>query len=118
MIHGLKDVITKLPTANHATPIYLLKYLKKVTGYKDVNRIAVANMAIVFGPTLMWPSAHFTTTNMMQQNMIVEQWREHLWFPTLSTVVPVPVLVIRPYQPSQCCQCPCNLAHDGERGAA
>ena len=76
MIHGLKDVITKLPTANHATPIYLLKYLKKVTGYKDVNRIAVANMAIVFGPTLMWPPAHLTTTNMalnmMQQNMIVE----------------------------------------------
>jgi len=75
-IRGLKDVITKLPTANHATLIYLLKHLEKVTGYKDVNRMAVANMAIVFGPTLMWPPAHLTTTNMalnmMQQNMIVE----------------------------------------------
>ena len=50
MIHGLKDVITKLPTANHATPIYLLKYLKKVTGYKDVNQIAVANMANYLRP--------------------------------------------------------------------
>ncbi len=36
----------------------------------------VANLAIVFGPTLMWPPASLVTTNMalnmMQQNMIVE----------------------------------------------
>merc|ERR1712013_868536 len=56
-VRGLKDAITKLPAANHSTLIFLLKHLEKVTGYKDVNRMAVANMAIVFGPTLMWPPA-------------------------------------------------------------
>lgn len=75
-VRGLRDVITKLPASNHSTLIFLLKHLEKVTSYKDVNRMAVANMAIVFGPTLMWPPAHLTTTNMalnmMQQNMIVE----------------------------------------------
>jgi len=54
----------------------LLSHLEKVTGFREVNRMAVANLAIVFGPTLMWPPAHMTTTNMalnmMQQNMIVE----------------------------------------------
>ena len=52
------------------------KRLEKVTVYKDVNRMAAANLAIVFGPTLMWPPVHLTTTNMalnmMQQNMVVE----------------------------------------------
>jgi len=75
-VRGLRDVIIKLPAPNHITLIFLLKHLEKVTSYKDVNRMAVANLAIVFGPTLMWPPAHLTTTNMalnmMQQNMIVE----------------------------------------------
>jgi len=61
---------------NFSTQINLLKHLEKVTQYKDVNRMASANLAIVFGPTLMWPPANLTTTNMalnmMQQNMIVE----------------------------------------------
>lgn len=44
--------------------------------------MAVSNLAIVFGPTLMWPPAHLTNTNMalnmMQQNMIVEALITHL----------------------------------------
>ena len=44
--------------------------------------MAVSNLAIVFGPTLMWPPAHLTNTNMalnmMQQNMIVEVLITHL----------------------------------------
>ena len=72
----IKEIITKMSGTHHATLFFLLKHLEKVTNFKDVNRMAAANLAIVFGPTLMWPPTHLTTTNMalnmMQQNMIVE----------------------------------------------
>jgi len=72
----LKEIIARFPSPHRATLFSLLSHLEKVTGYREVNRMAVANLAIVFGPTLMWPPAHLTTTNMalnmMQQNMIVE----------------------------------------------
>jgi len=75
-LRGLKEVVGRLPTAHQATLIALLRHLDKVTAYKEVNRMAVSNLAIVFGPTLMWPPAHLANTNMalnmMQQNMIVE----------------------------------------------
>ena len=75
-IKGLKEEVSKLPGCHQATLIYLLRHLDKVTSYKLVNRMAVSNLAIVFGPTLMWPPTHLTNTNialnMMQQNMIVE----------------------------------------------
>jgi len=76
-VRGLREVLSKLPSANQVTLMTLLKHLEKVTSYKEVNRMAVANLAIVFGPTLMWPPAHLTAgsnmaLNMMQQNMIVE----------------------------------------------
>jgi len=75
-VKGLKEVVHKLTAPHQATLIALLRHLEKVTTYKEVNRMAVSNLAIVFGPTLMWPPAHLTNTNMalnmMQQNMIVE----------------------------------------------
>ena len=75
-LRTIKEIVGRLPTFHFSTLIFLLKHLEKVTQYKDVNRMASANLAIVFGPTLMWPPANLTTTNMalnmMQQNMIVE----------------------------------------------
>lgn len=75
-IKGLKEEVHRLPECHRATLICLLRHLEKVTTYKLVNRMAVSNLAIVFGPTLMWPPTHVTNTNialnMMQQNMIVE----------------------------------------------
>lgn len=86
-IKGLKEGLSKLPVANRSTLLALLKHLEKVTSYKEVNRMAVANLAIVFGPTLMWPPEHLTTgtnmaLNMMQQNMIVEALISNLSFIT------------------------------------
>lgn len=80
-IKGLKEILQRLSPPHQATLVALLKHLDKVTQYKEVNRMAVSNLAIVFGPTLMWPPAHLTTNmalNMMQQNMIVEALITHL----------------------------------------
>ena len=72
----IKEIMSKMTGTHHATLIFLLKHLERVTNFKDLNRMAAANLAIVFGPTLMWPPSHLTTTNMalnmMQQNMVVE----------------------------------------------
>ena len=56
----------------------LLRHLVKVASFKDKNRMQFSNLAIVFGPTLMWspPQEASKTVNLaldlMQQNMIVE----------------------------------------------
>ena len=65
-----------MPTPHRATLCALLKHLVKVTQFKEKNRMQIPNLAIVFGPTLMWPPAHLVSVNlaldMMQQNIIVE----------------------------------------------
>ncbi|CAB0010954.1 unnamed protein product [Nesidiocoris tenuis] len=42
--------------------------------WKDFNRMLVANLAIVFGPTLMWPEqeSQNMASELMQQNMVIE----------------------------------------------
>jgi len=72
----MKDILSKVSPTHYNTLMLLLSHLDRVTHHKDVNRMAAANLAIVFGPTLMWPPSHLTSTNMalnmMQQNMLVE----------------------------------------------
>ncbi len=87
---GLREIVQQRLTAPHrATLLALLRHLDKVTQYKEVNRMAVSNLAIVFGPTLMWPPVgggagaaatnnNMMALNMMQQNMIVEALLTHL----------------------------------------
>ena len=71
-----------LPTPHRATLSVLLKHLVKVTQFKEKNRMQIPNLAIVFGPTLMWPPAHLVSVNlaldMMQQNIIVEALLNHV----------------------------------------
>ena len=75
-IKQIKDCISSMPTPHRATLCALLKHLVKVTQFKEKNRMQIPNLAIVFGPTLMWPPAHLVSVNlaldMMQQNIIVE----------------------------------------------
>ena len=65
-----------LPQAHRATLAYLLRHLLRVTELKGTNRMQIPNLAIVFGPTLMWPPSNLVSHNlalsMMQQNIIVE----------------------------------------------
>ncbi len=72
----IKECVNSMPAAHRSTLAALLKHLVKVTAFKDRNRMQIPNLAIVFGPTLMWPPAHLVSVNlaldMMQQNIIVE----------------------------------------------
>ena len=75
-IKQIKDCVASMPTPHRTTLCALLKHLVKVTQFKEKNRMQIPNLAIVFGPTLMWPPAHLVSVNlaldMMQQNIIVE----------------------------------------------
>ena len=83
-----------MPAANRATLRTLLSHLLRVTELQEHNRMQIPNLAIVFGPTLMWPppaaaaaadggggsvsashavaKTHNLALDMMQQNIIVE----------------------------------------------
>ncbi|KAF8784538.1 rho GTPase-activating protein 15-like [Argiope bruennichi] len=73
-LEALKKLVQKMPEPNYETLKVLLKHLLRVTEYHKQNRMQVQNLAIVFGPTLMWPehvSANIAL-DMMHQNRIVE----------------------------------------------
>ena len=66
-----------MPTAHRSTLSLLLRHLIRVTEFADHNRMQIPNLAIVFGPTLMWPPPNLAASqnlalDKMQQNIIVE----------------------------------------------
>lgn len=76
----LKEVMkTRMPPASKATLEALCRHLLRVVDLKAENRMQASNLAIVFGPTLMWSEAEasggggaFIAINMMYQSQIVE----------------------------------------------
>ena len=73
------EIIEWLPVENYDTLQYLLKHLLKITEYRAYNRMHISNLAIVFGPTLMWAATESTNLalDMMQQNLVVEALLNH-----------------------------------------
>lgn len=68
------DIVESLPTENYDTLQFLLRHLLKITEYCEHNRMHISNLAIVFGPTLMWAAtvSNNLALDMMQQNLVVE----------------------------------------------
>ncbi|KAI5712103.1 hypothetical protein M8J75_005882 [Diaphorina citri] len=69
-----RDIIRSLPSPNHDTFKFLLQHLLRVTKYKEFNRMHIPNLAIVFGPTLMWSEQESKNMalDFMQQNLVIE----------------------------------------------
>ncbi len=55
-------VIQKLPKQHFENLRYLIKFLKDLSSHQDVNKMSVANIAIVIGPNLLWPQPPLTST--------------------------------------------------------
>ena len=51
---SLKRILHDLPTHHFDTFHYLAEHLHRVQLHSDKNKMDVHNIAIVFGPTLMW----------------------------------------------------------------
>ncbi|XP_026740436.1 uncharacterized protein LOC113502889 isoform X3 [Trichoplusia ni] len=74
-IKEFQSIVKALPQCNRDTLKFLLEHLLKVTERKDRNRMHTANLAIVFGPTLLWApaeQAHNIAVDCIQQNNVVD----------------------------------------------
>ncbi|XP_068118082.1 rho GTPase-activating protein 27 isoform X2 [Hyperolius riggenbachi] len=75
----LRELILSLPPPNLETMRILFKHLCGVVENKDLNRMSVQSVAIVFGPTLLRPEEEGGNIAMYMifQNQIVEQILNH-----------------------------------------
>ncbi|CAB3365893.1 rho GTPase-activating protein 1 [Cloeon dipterum] len=48
-------ILEKLPEDNYRTLKYIMQFLSKVMDRSDLNKMTSANLAVVFGPNLVWP---------------------------------------------------------------
>ncbi|KAF4520822.1 hypothetical protein B566_EDAN007117 [Ephemera danica] len=73
-LQQFRDIIKNLPAPNHDTLKFLLQHLLRVTQEQASNRMHIPNLAIVFGPTLMWPEEESLNMalDLMQQNIVIE----------------------------------------------
>ncbi|XP_013167673.1 PREDICTED: uncharacterized protein LOC106117785 isoform X2 [Papilio xuthus] len=74
-IKEFREIVNCLPECNRDTLKFLLEHLLKVTQYSERNRMHTANLAIVFGPTLLWApaaQAHNIAVDCIQQNNVVD----------------------------------------------
>jgi len=72
-VSKLKEIISLLPKPNRCTLQALLRHLLKVAALNEFNRMQIPNLAIVFGPTLMYAAeSQNMATDLMQQNLVIE----------------------------------------------
>ncbi|XP_066997217.2 rho GTPase-activating protein 12 isoform X2 [Anabrus simplex] len=74
-IRMFQDIVQQLPDPNRDTLAFLLRHLRKVTEYEEHNRMHIPNLAIVFGPTLIWREKEChqnMALEYMQQNLVIE----------------------------------------------
>ncbi|KAK2711447.1 rho GTPase-activating protein 12-like isoform X2 [Artemia franciscana] len=73
-VKKFRELLLTFPKENYETLKFLFTHLLKVTEYREKNRMQISNLAIVFGPTLMWPATESLNLalDMMQQNLVIE----------------------------------------------
>ena len=62
----IKKILNQLPKPHKETLAVLLSHLNHVVDYSDQNLMDVRNLAIIFGPNLMWAPAKLTSSYMAQ----------------------------------------------------
>uniref|UniRef100_A0A1A8CRN9 Rho GTPase activating protein 1 n=1 Tax=Nothobranchius kadleci TaxID=1051664 RepID=A0A1A8CRN9_NOTKA len=50
----MKELLESLPQENYASLRYLITFLAQVSANSDVNKMTNSNLAVVFGPNLLW----------------------------------------------------------------
>ncbi|KAF9984325.1 rho GTPase-activating protein [Modicella reniformis] len=82
----MKDLIRSLPPPNYLLLKRIVEHLERVTDFEETNHMYAANLAIVFGPTLLRPggsSANSFATSMKnlghQQNIVRNMILQYHW---------------------------------------
>ncbi|KAJ3179713.1 Rho GTPase-activating protein 9 [Gaertneriomyces sp. JEL0708] len=73
----IKNLVQALPKHNYDTLEYVIRHLRRVADHSEENKMEPANLAIVFGPTLIRPpedaqTAYMNMMNMTYQNQLIE----------------------------------------------
>ncbi|XP_063607320.1 serine/arginine repetitive matrix protein 2-like isoform X4 [Penaeus indicus] len=74
-VEKLTKAVRQLPVENYDTMKVLLQHLLRVSEYESENRMSISNLAIVFGPCLLWPkitNAQDLMTDVMLHNRVIE----------------------------------------------
>ncbi|XP_033104110.1 rho GTPase-activating protein 15-like [Anneissia japonica] len=73
-IKMFRELVKRLPSCNYSTLKMLLQHLLRVAQRAEENRMQEHNLAIVFGPTLMWPQEETGSValNLVYQNQVIE----------------------------------------------
>ncbi|XP_043222416.1 rho GTPase-activating protein 27-like isoform X1 [Amphibalanus amphitrite] len=73
-VAAFRRMVVALPPPNRDTLATLLAHLNRVTELQEFNRMHAHNLAIVFGPTLMWAEQESPdlALDLMRQNRVVE----------------------------------------------
>ncbi|KAF0302371.1 Rho GTPase-activating protein 15 [Amphibalanus amphitrite] len=73
-VASFRRMVVALPPPNRDTLATLLAHLNRVTELQEFNRMHAHNLAIVFGPTLMWAEQESPdlALDLMRQNRVVE----------------------------------------------
>lgn len=80
-LSAVKQLVDSLPEPHFSTLHYLLRHLSRVASHSALNKMDVSNLSIVFGPTLMRPPVHSTSTmvaDMALQCRVVETLIDHV----------------------------------------
>lgn len=54
-LQALWQVVNSLPQANHDNLRYVVKFLARLVGHREQNKMSSQNIAIVIAPNLVWP---------------------------------------------------------------
>ncbi|XP_014681639.1 PREDICTED: rho GTPase-activating protein 44-like isoform X2 [Priapulus caudatus] len=82
-LQALWTVCNKLPRCNYNNFKYLIKFLAKVAAESDLNKMTPSNIAIVFGPNLIYADNNdgMNVHTSGQQSLIIETFISHAdWF--------------------------------------
>lgn len=71
---AMRSLAVQMPKVNGETLKLLLRHLRKLMDQSEENRMNAQNLAIVWGPNLMWPryDSGDIAVNMVHQNQIIE----------------------------------------------
>jgi len=70
----MRSLAVQMPKVNGETLKLLLRHLRNLMDHSEENRMTAQNLAIVWGPNLMWPryDSGDIAVNMVHQNQIIE----------------------------------------------
>lgn len=73
-VKKIRELLNGLPREHKDTIIALFSHLRRVIDHGEKNRMKAQNVAIVFGPTLMWSKKESfnLATNLILQNRLME----------------------------------------------